>query len=313
MTRLTLLGPQRLQPTLATELARLGIQGPIATVTAGWQERESDDRELHEHLGGQSINLRLWERAETVFGRDPELAAAHRRRQEQLRALQDNYDLRLRHAIAAVHDLRRRRGDRGAGAIAVETLAEEVTAAIAAVRELDARHLARVGAVHAEFDAAWRPHQRPEVRRNIEAIQALLAGCAAIAIAGGHVAVLLNRLRLFDLPALLGQRAVVAWSAGAMVVCERIILFHDHPPQGPGNAEVLEVGLGLARDLVPLPHARRRLDLDDPERVALFAQRFAPAACIPMNEGACLDVGPSGWRAPAGCLQLLPDGAVGAR
>jgi hypothetical protein len=114
------------------------------------------------------------------------------------------------------------------------------------------------------------------------------------------------------LASLLGDRLVVAWSAGAMVVCERVILFHDHPPQGPGNAEVLESGLGLVRDVVPLPHARHRLDLDDTEHVALFASRFAPAACIPMNEGARVDVDPSGRSAPPGTLRLQPDGALGA-
>jgi len=310
MKRVTLLGPQRLQPTLAPTLASLGITGRVATVTAGWQEREPDDRELHEHLGGRSVNLRLWERAETTFLQDPELATAHRRRQERLRAMQDAYDLRLGHAIAAVIDLRRRHPDRDT--VAGDTLAEEITAAIEAVRELDARHLGRVIEIHREFDAAWRPQERDAVRQNIEAVRALLGDAQAVAIAGGHVAVLLNRLLLFDLASLLGDRTVVAWSAGAMVVCERVILFHDHPPQGPGNAEVLESGLGLAPGVVPLPHARHRLDLDDTERVALFASRFAPAACIPMNEGARVDLDATRPGVPPGTVQLQPDGAVGA-
>ena len=38
--RVTLLGPQRLQPTVAPTLESLRIHGQIATVTAGWQERE---------------------------------------------------------------------------------------------------------------------------------------------------------------------------------------------------------------------------------------------------------------------------------
>ena len=99
MTHVTLLGPQRLRPTLASTLASLGIEGRIATVTAGWQEREADDRELHEHLGGRSVNLRLYERADAVFRRDPEFAAAHRRRQEGLREMQDLYNVRLGHAL----------------------------------------------------------------------------------------------------------------------------------------------------------------------------------------------------------------------
>lgn len=310
MTRVILLGPQRLQPTLAATLAALQINGRVATVTAGWQEREPDDRELHEHLGGRSVNLRLWERAETTFLEDTELAAAHRRRQEQLRGMQDAYDLRLRHALDAVVELRRRHADR-LGTTAGDVIAAEAAAAIEAVRDLDARHLDRVRAVHAEFEATWQPRQRDAVRRQVDAVTALLGDAEAVAIAGGHVAVLLNRMLLFDLRSLLGDRSVIAWSAGAMTVCERVILFHDDPPQGPGNAEILEAGLGLVRDLVPLPHAKRRLDLEDRERVALFATRFAPAACIPMNEGARIDVSDSGWTAVAGATRLQLDGLVG--
>ncbi len=310
MRRVTLLGPQRLQPTLAATLESLHIRGRIATVTAGWQEREPDDHELHEHLGGRSVNLRLWERTETTFLQDGELAAAHRRRQERLRGMQDAYDLRLGHAIAAVLELRRRRSDRRT--VADDVISEETAAAIDAVRDLDARHLGRVREVHAEFDATSRPHERDSVRRQIDAIKALLGDAEAVAIAGGHVAVLLNRLLLFDLATLMGERTVVAWAAGAMVLCERVILFHDHPPQGAGNAEVMESGLGLVRDVVPLPHAKRRLDLEDTERVALFAKRFAPSACIPMNEGSRVDIVGSAWTAPAGTLRLQPDGLVGA-
>ena len=48
--RIVLLGPQR-RPTLegvarSLALAGPGVSGPVATVTAGWQEREPDDGEL---------------------------------------------------------------------------------------------------------------------------------------------------------------------------------------------------------------------------------------------------------------------------
>jgi hypothetical protein len=38
-----LLGPQRFEPTLASVVRSLGIQEDLATVTAGWQEREDED------------------------------------------------------------------------------------------------------------------------------------------------------------------------------------------------------------------------------------------------------------------------------
>src|SRR5262249_56779928 len=94
-TMIILLGPQRLRPTLPQVMAEHGVSGPVATVTAGWQEREEDDQELHDALGGASRNLRLYARAEEVFREDPDLHQAYRRRQERLRARQDSYRSRL--------------------------------------------------------------------------------------------------------------------------------------------------------------------------------------------------------------------------
>jgi hypothetical protein len=109
-----------------------------------------------------------------------------------------------------------------------------------------------------------------------------------VAFAGGHVAALLNRLRLFDVASVVGERPIVAWSAGAMALSERIVLFHDSPPWGAGNAEVLDHGLGLCPGVLPLPHARRRLRLQDPRRVDLLVRRFAPLRCVGLDEGSKL-------------------------
>src|SRR5207253_2752726 len=73
----------------------------IATITAGWQEREAEDEELDAHLGGNTVNLRLHARGDELFREDPELRAAHRERQDGLRHRQDFYRIRLEHALAA--------------------------------------------------------------------------------------------------------------------------------------------------------------------------------------------------------------------
>ena len=66
-----------------------------------------------------------------------------------LEELQDIYLLRLDHALQAVYAVQRRSGsDR----LRADVLAE----AIAAVRELDAAHLRRVGDVRGEFYQACR-------------------------------------------------------------------------------------------------------------------------------------------------------------
>ena len=303
MPDVTLLGPQRFERTLGAAVRAAGVDGVLASVTAGWQEREAEDLELFEHLGERTLNLMLYARSEDVFERDPDLFRAHRERQERLRSLQEVYRLRLAHLKRAARELLAREGD-------AELLEPERESAIDALRELDAHHLVRIRAVNQRFEAAWRPLSRSAVARHVAQIERTLAGAQALAIAGGHVAILLNRLRLFGIDRLLGDRRVFAWSAGAMAVSERVVLFHDSPPQGQGNAEVLEAGLGWAAGVVPLPHARRRLALDNRLRVALFARRFSPALCVALDDGARLRSADLGYQAEAGVSRLGADGAV---
>ena len=99
---------------------------------------------------------------------------------------------------------------------------------------------------------------------------------------------MLNRMRLFGLDRLLDEHVVIAWSAGAMAISDQVVLFHDHPPQGSGNAEIADLGLGLVSGIVPLPHASTRLALNDEQRVSLFARRFAPARSVTLDAGATL-------------------------
>jgi hypothetical protein len=155
-------------------------------------------------------------------------------------------------------------------------------------------------------------HERPSVERNREELADVLATVGALLISGGHVGTLLNRLRLFDVLGLAPSQPVVAWSGGAMVMAERLVLFHDSPPQGPGNPEVYAPGLGLVKGILPLPHASNRLRLDDPGRVALFARRFAPDICATLDDGARLDNadGIADWRLSGGALVLQSDGRV---
>jgi hypothetical protein len=119
-----------------------------------------------------------------------------------------------------------------------------------------------------------------------------------------------DRLRLFDVLGLLGDRPVIAWSAGAMALAERIVLFHDDPPQGSSHAEVMEAGLGLVPGVVALPHAAKRLDVGDPLRVQLMSRRFAPAICVLLDVGSRIDWRDSRWRGELGTRRLTEDGTV---
>ena len=85
MKPVTILGPQRLQPTIGEAARRLGLTGPCAVITAGWQEREAEDGELRKELGLPAFNLDLYARWERLRTEDPSLAELHRARQDRLR------------------------------------------------------------------------------------------------------------------------------------------------------------------------------------------------------------------------------------
>lgn len=301
MDQRTLLGPQRLAPDLVAAFDRFGIEGQVAAITAGWQEREGEDEELQEHLKRPVVDLALHRRMEEVFSEDPELFRRHRARQDRLRALQRLYRYRLDFALEPARGLLGRQDE-------AEFLGEEQEAAITALRRLDAEHLKSIAQVHREFEAHHDPTERRSLRRHRVEIRQILERSAAVAVAGGHVAVLLNRLRLFGMPELLAHRPLFAWSAGAMALSERIVLFHDSPPQGAGNAEILDVGIGLVRGVVPLPHASKRLRLDDRVRVSLFVRRFAPALCLPLDPGVTVALDGDRWVSLAKGRRLETDG-----
>ncbi len=298
--RVILLGPQR-RPTVDAAVRLLAADGPIATVTAGWQEREPDDQLLSTLLGGHDVNLGLYRRWLDVLDRDPEYAAGSRRLADVLGELEETYLLRLDYALQAVYALQHRAPE--------DPVSDEAVAdAIAAVRELDEGYLHQVNSAREEFFEELRPHDRPVIAEHRAAVAGVLASASAMVMAGGHVGVLAEVLHLFNVAAApLSQ--VIAWSAGAMALADRIVLFHDRSPQGPGHPEVYGAGLSLLREVVLLPHAKARLLLDDTQRMAVFARRFAPARCILLETGARLDVGSDGaW--PPGTRILAGDGHV---
>jgi hypothetical protein len=94
-----------------------------------------------------------------------------------------------------------------------------------------------------------------------------------------------------------------------MALAERVVLFHDMAPQGPGHAEVWAEGLGVYRGVLPFPHAKRRLRLSDDEHVGLMARRFAPWTCLLLADGARVDLA-DGAPLPAGARRLDPAGGI---
>jgi hypothetical protein len=281
VSTIVLLGPQRLHPTLVQAVEAVGAEGSIAAVTAGWEEREDEIDELREHLGRRVVNLQVHARTEDVFRRDGVLLAAWQERRAQFREMTELHRARLTPVMQALRALRDRKGRE-------DLLAPERAAAMEDLRRLDAHRVERVAAIQADFERRWRPHERPSVAGHRAELTAIAGECGALAVAGGNVAVLLNRMRLFGVVELFAGRTVFAWSAGAMAMTEQVVLFHDDPPWGRGDPLVLGPGFGLCPGIVALPHAHRRIRLDKPARLRLWHERFAPRDCLAFDDSSWL-------------------------
>ncbi len=287
MTRsVTLLGPQR-RPSVQHAVGDLAPGQPVATVTAGWQERESDDAELDELLGGNTVNLALHARWLDVHERDREFAHAEREHDASLAELRTLYLSQLDHALRAAYGVAQVKEGRPRWRDAALSDALEV------VRLVDEQHLARIRAAQHDFYAAWRPQDRDAIAQHRDEIRGILQDSQAIVLAGGHVGELARVLHLFHVEPHL-PRAVIAWSAAAMALSERVVLFHDFVPHGVAQTEVFGEGIGVVRDLVPLPHLRRRMRVDDPLRMSVLARRFAPAQCLVLDDGVAVPLSPDG-------------------
>ena len=299
-----LLGPQQLKVSLGAAVSAIGRPGSIALVTCGWQEREDQDEDLAGQLGRKTINLKLYERGEQVLAADRPFAKAHRARQDQLRQIQEFYRLRLERTFDAALDIARK----SAG---TDLEADELRLSMEQIRRIDQEHLERVSALREAHELQIRPLERPVIAKHRAQLKAILDDVGLLAIAGGHVAVLMNRLRMFGLKDLLGDQALVAWSGGAMVTGERVVLFHESPPEGFGISEVLEQGISLHSGVLPLPNPRLRLKLEEPLRVGWLSKRYAPDKCVAMDQGDFVLFDGDKWFGAEGTVLLKEDGSVG--
>jgi hypothetical protein len=302
--QVVLLGPQRPAPNIANAMERAAVREPVALITAGWRHDEGEIDALADALGRKVVPIQLVRQFEALHRELPELAAVYRERQDEILGVKQGYHVRLRHALAAVCELEEI-GEReltateavdeklGAGRLDPKPAGRVVVrsgmskGAMTHLRALDLSVVSEVVTIRARYDE--RLAQWDDIfAQHDAAIREQLQACEAVCIAGGQVAVLRNRMRFFHVDdALRDHNGVVfGWGAGAMALCERIVLYYDDPPDGVGNAEVFDNGLGLVPGVVAFPHARERLRLDDQARIRRLARRFAPNKCLALERGA---------------------------
>lgn len=302
--RVALLGPQHATPTLRGVLDEAELEGPYVLVAAGWEEREAETGALEAHLGEPVENLGCWPECEAAFERDPELKRLMFERYDRMRELGRIYRVRLSAELDALRTLLGRTDP----AQPDELVGPSLGPAFEALQALDAHHRARIDEVNREtFEAAWACSGLAE---GTERMRSVLEGAGTLLIAGGHVGILYNRMHLFrvleNLPEGVGA---AGWSAGAMVLTDSLLLFHDSPPRGAGDAEIHGPGFGEASGITVLPHASTRLALEDRTRVALLARRMGDSQVIALDGGQSVLLREDGsWSFGAGARRLMPTG-----
>lgn len=278
----TILGPQRPVANLPEVLGSLGVRGPVALISAGWRYDEDRDEPVRAALAMTVHNLRLYQAYAEIEREAPDLARAYGRKQSELIRVKGIYRAALAPAVEAVRALWADRRD---------PTCPFFEAALRHLHALDRLFLAQAATLHRQFDEEVRPARHPLVWATNARVRDILAGVDAVLLAGGHVGILRNRLAFFGIDRLLAGQNVVGWSAGAMVLGERVMLYHDHVPGESRPAEYLDLGVGLVPDTVFLPHAHARLKLDDADAVALLAARIEPLRAIALEPGAWLPEG----------------------
>lgn len=300
-----LLGPQRPNTNLTDAVANARLpEGPLAVISAGWQEAEGYIDDVRELIPERTLeDLYLYRRSEQIEHADPSLATAKRHRQERLIAQQRIYRLRLKQLSIAARQTLAADGD-------PEMLAAEQKHAIAQLRALDRHHLNRTESIWHEFLEENRVDEHEEIGRNIAEIGEQIDRSAGIVITGGNIAVLLNRLRMFGLERKLSSKPLIAWSAGAMVLAERIVLFHEKSPEGRRDAEIFGSGCGIVPGYILMPDTQHRLRTRDRNRIGAMSRRFEPDLCVALDSGAELHVDDADIRYADSVRSLNRDGRL---
>jgi hypothetical protein len=296
-----LLGPQRFRTTAGSAIRDVAPEGPVATVTAGWRDRESDTTELDGVLEGRGRHLNLYGRLTDVLDTDQRCADAALAYRDAVDELAGIYSVRLQRALDSVYSVQRRSLR---PALAESALADGVRV----VQSIDRWYLDTIDQLEGDLRSSAQAEESEPVQRHRAEVAEAIESAGALAIAGGHVGLLLQCLKLFDVvpPA---ELPVVAWSAGAMSLTERVVLYNDVGPSGVVGSEVWDRGLGRAPRIVAMPHARRRLRMDDPPVLRVLARRFGDARCLLLDDGARVDVGPDG-ALPDDARVIGDDGSV---
>ena len=282
-----ILGPQSPTSNIEDVLKIHCPPGPIAIISAGWRYDEDDISALTQAIDREIYHLPLYEWFDELGGMEPELSGLHRMRRRRILAYKKVYHLQLQSALESWESIRKLHRKQPS------LYEQDEENACRIIQNLDQQCLDRLEEIRSDFTAIEQPWLHETALPLYEEIAFTLSRCKAVIITGGHVAILRNRLKFFGLQNLLHEflddgNQIYAWSAGAMALSHRIVLYHDDPPWEKGYPEIMDSGLGLLNRVIFFPHASSRLDLSDPNRIERLSRRFAPDTCICLENGAHL-------------------------
>ena len=292
----------------------------VLLVTAGWAEQEHDEAHVKrainalglpssvEHGFDQTlVNLSLHEEVRRLLETAPVVREAWSEMRRVVEVARSFYLAHNAHLIAlvrrAVADARGIDATLGFARLVGDeaplhttetrpllgyTLARELRHALRTLEANDDRllELLRELEDHA-FDAGGIGYV-PEWRGARERLERRILEANAIVLFGGQLDPILEGMRLFRLreplaEALRRGAVFVAMSAGAMSLCERVIVYDDFA-ETRRDFQLYDRGLGLVRDLQLFPHCMDRIHTDDADNLAYLAHRFRHRVCVGLNQ-----------------------------
>ncbi len=261
----------------------------------------------------QIMNLCAWHAWQEYLGRRPDVAAVARELEAVEEATRRFYvettafhASRIRRAIAyaRANDPRFRLGRLPltlrqsvrpdailSGAELLDrAFSRELVRALDALVENDQRMLATLDEAEEQVHARTGIRLDPEWQRARATLEERLLEADAILIFGGSPAALLGSFQFFDLrsavlESLRRGALICAVSAGALLLCDRMIIYDNfNPDQEQREFRLFDRGLGLVGGLQVMPHCMDRIQTDDPDNLAYLARRFSTHVCVGLNE-----------------------------
>lgn len=113
----------------------------------------------------------------------------------------------------------------------------------------------------------------------------------SIFVFGGDIAILINRIRFFDLRDVLIEALnrgtnFFTVGAGSKIFCDKIFLFGEsvHPGEKKERLEFFDNGLEIIKNIQILPQPVSQVDFEDRDTLSYIAHRFNSHTCVTLDQ-----------------------------